>query len=138
MVMLREAGGRILDEGKGNANYFALEVDGKTVAVSPFGSQEEWWEKPSEGFRSMVKKRGCDWGVVLFLLSEHEGLWIEGSDFDATVLKGKEKVNSGDVRQARRKGLARPFSTASDFLHLVKTRVHRTGKPFLVRKPPRD
>lgn len=138
MVMLKEAGGRILDEGKGNANYFILEVDGKTVGVSPFGSQEEWWEKPSEGFRSMVKRRGCDWGVVLFLLSEHEGLWIEGSDFDTTVLKGKEKVNSGDVQQARRKGLARPFSNTIDFLRLMKTPVTRSGKPFLVRKSVTD
>lgn len=138
MVILREAGTRILDEGKDNANYFVLEVDGKTVAVSPFGSHEEWWEKPSEGFRSMATKLGCDWGVVLFLLSEHEGLWIEGLDFDSTVLKGKEKVNSGDVRQARWKGLARQFSKASDFLRLVKTPVPRSGKPFLVRKPARD
>ena len=138
MVILREAGARILDEGKGNANYFVLEIDGKTVAVSPFGSQEEWWENPSEGFRSMAKRRGCDWGVVLFLLSEHEGLWIEESDFDSTVLKGKEKVNSGDVRQARRKGLARAFSKATDFLHLVKTPVARSGKPFLVRKLAKD
>ena len=60
--------------------------------MSPFGSHEEWWEKPSEGFRSMALKLDCEWGVVLFLLSEHVGLWIERLDFDSTVLKEKKRL----------------------------------------------
>ena len=134
LTLLKSAGARVLEVGKENANYFVLEVEGRTVAISPFSSHEEWWEKPSKGFRSIVARRSCEWGVVLFFLREKEGVWIEGSDFDASVLKGREKVNSGDVEEARRRHLARPFRDAADFLRLVTTPTPISRKSFLLRK----
>ncbi|HNP81589.1 MAG TPA: hypothetical protein PKN47_09035 [Nitrospira sp.] len=136
MTVLRGVGATILEVGKGNANYFVFEFEGKTIAVSPFSSHEEWWEKPSEGFRCMTRNRGCDWGVVLFFVQDHEGVWIEGPEFDRTVLKGREKVNSNAVQEARRKKLARPFYRADEFLRLVRTPASIPPRPFLVRRTP--
>ena len=134
LTLLIAAGARILEVGKGNANYFVLEFEGRTIAVSPFSSHEEWWEKPSEGFRSIVARRSCEWGVVLFFLREKEGVWIQGSDFNAAVLRGRKKVNSGYVEEARRRHLARPFGEAADFLRLVTTPTPISRKSFLLRK----
>lgn len=134
--LLKGAGAAILEIGKGNANYFVFEFEGKTIAVSPFSSHEQWWEKPSDGFRSMTRNRGCDWGVILFFVQEHEGVWIEGPEFDKTVLKGREKINSEAVKEARRRKLARTFHNAADFLRLIKTPASIPPRPFLVRRTP--
>lgn len=136
MTVLRRAGVAILETGKGNANYFVFEYKGKTIAISPFSSHEEWWEKPSEGFRSMTRSLGCEWGVVLFFLPDHEGVWIEGTEFDKTVLKGREKINSNAVKEARRRKLAHPFYEAAEFLRIVTTPASLPPKPFLVRRTP--
>jgi hypothetical protein len=126
----------VLEEPPGNANYFLVEVDGITVAVTPFGSHEEWWDKPSKGFRQMVARQGCRWGVVLFNLPKREGLWIEGPAFDDKVLKGREreKVNSSVVREARRNRVGYAFSESNEFIAFIKNPPKHPKKPFLVPK----
>jgi hypothetical protein len=113
-------------EPHGNANYFFIKIDSTTLGVAPFCSHKEFWEKPTKVFLDKVTERGCKWGVVLFELPSKEGLWIEGPDFNDKVLKGREKVNSSDVRQARRDGIAQSFFKSSEFIELVK--------PYLIRK----
>ena len=109
---------RLLEKPSGNANYFCIEIDGVTLAVTPFGSHEEWWEKPSKGFREMVARKRCRWGVALFNLSKRDCLWIEGPDFDESVLKGREKVNSSEVQQAQRARIANAFSESGSSSNL--------------------
>ena len=125
----------VLYEPPGNANYFLVAVDGITLAVTPFGSHEEWWDKPSKGFREMVARKGCRWGVVLFNLPKRDGLWIEGPAFDEKVLKDREKVNSSVVREARRSRVGYVFSESSEFISLIRNPPKTPGKPFLIPKP---
>lgn len=124
----------VLEEPAGNANYFLVEIDGISLAVTPFGSHEEWWEKPSKGFREMVARRGSRWGVVLFNLRKKEGLWIEGPDFDESVLKGRSKVNSSEVHQAQRTRIANAFSTSQEFIELIRNPPKKPGDSYLIRK----
>lgn len=104
----------------GNANYFCVEIDDIPLAVTPFGSHFGWWEKPSQGFREMITRKGCRWGVVLFNLPKSDGWWIEGSDFDERVLKGRKKVNLSEVYQAQKEGIAKPFSESEEFIELIR------------------
>jgi len=134
MSELIKQGVRILETGKGNANYFFMEVDRNTWGISPFASHEEWWEKPSDGFRSAIKARSCKWGVVLFVLPKREGVWIPGNDFDAHVLKDKKKVNAPDVNIARHKGIARIFHEPDEFLSFVREPPEGASKHFLLPK----
>ena len=133
MTMLVVQGAHIIETGSGNANYFFMDVAGKTMGISPFASHEEWWEKPSDGFRAAIKRHSCDWGVVLFLLPKREGIWIEGKTFDEVVLKDREKVNASEVHFAIHKGVATPFSEPSEFLAILKARP-RPRAPFLISK----
>lgn len=122
------------EKPSGSANYFCVEIDGNILAVTPFGSHYEWWEKPSQGFREMVTRKGCRWGVVLFNLPKGEGLWIEGPDFDERVLKGRKKVNSSEVYQAQRARVANTFSTSKDFIELIKNPPKKPGDIYRIRK----
>lgn len=139
--LVESEGVTLLEAGTGNANYFCVEIDGKPLAVSPFGSHDEWWEKQSEGFRALVERRRCRWGVVLFVLRKSKGLWIEGSDYDAKVLKGRETVNSSEVSWAEKSGIAHPFRDASEFLRLIKDGPKTTTprhKVVLIRRDKPD
>ena len=124
----------VVEEPLGNANYFCVEIDSITLAVTPFCSHEEWWEKPSKGFREMIAGKRCRWGVVLFNLPKNEGLWIEGSAFDEKVLKGREKVNSSVVREARRNHVEHAFSESKEFIEIIRHPPKKPGKPYLVPK----
>lgn len=134
MSELTKEGVRILETGKGNSNYFLMEVDGNVWGISPFGSHEEWWDKPSDSFRSAVKARSCKWGVFLFVLPKRQALWIPGNDFDAHILKGKETVNAPDVNVALNKGIAKLFYEPAEFLILLRNPPGGTGKHFLLPK----
>jgi hypothetical protein len=125
---------RLLEEPCGNANYFCVEIDGITLAVTPFGSHEEWWQKPSKGFREMVARKRCRWGVALFNLPKRECLWIEGPDFDESVLKGREKVHSSEVHQAQRARIANAFSESREFIELIKNPPKKPGDSYLIRR----
>lgn len=125
----------VLEEPSGNANYFCVEIDGITLAVAPFCSHEEWWEKPSKGFREMVARKRCRWGVALFNLPKSEGLWIEGPAFDERVLKGREKVNSSAVREAKRSRIGYTFTESNEFIGLIKTPPKTPRKHFLIPRP---
>lgn len=127
----------VIEEPHGNANYFCIEIDSITLAVAPFCSHEEWWEKPSKGFREMIAKKRWGWGVVLFNLPKSESLWIEGPTFDEKILKGREKVNSSEVRDARRNRVAQGFSESNEFIEIIKRPPPATPrKTFLVPKRP--
>jgi hypothetical protein len=125
---------RLLEKPTGSANYFCVEIDGITLAVTPFGSHEEWWEKPSKGFREMVARKRCRWGVALFNLPKREGLWIEGSDFDESVLKERNKVHSSEVHQAQRARIANAFSESREFIELIRNPPKKPGDSYLIRK----
>jgi hypothetical protein len=125
---------RSVEEPRGNANYFLVEIDGVKLAVTPFGSHEEWWEKPSKGFRELVARERCKWGVVLFDLPKKEGLWIDGPEFDASILKGREKVNSSEVRQAKKMRIANAFSESSEFIEFIRNPPKKPGDSYLIRK----
>ncbi len=122
----------IADEPLGNANYFCIEIGPITLSVTPFCSHEEWWEKPSKGFREMVARKRCRWGVVLFNLPKSEGLWIEGPAFDEKVLRDREKVNSSVVREARRNRVGQAFSESNEFIEIIQHPPKTPGKPYLV------
>lgn len=109
--------------------------------ISPFASHDGWWEKPSKGFRDKVERHSGVWGIVLFDLWRKEGAWIEGTEFDAKVLRGCETVHSQDVDGACRNGLAISFSTPAEFVRILQgailgpegsIRKHRGG--WLVKK----
>jgi hypothetical protein len=133
MALLTAHSVRILEMGKRNANYFFMEVDGKAWRISPFASHEEWWEKPSNGFRSSLKSRCCEWRVVLFVLPKCEGVWLAGHDFDEHVLKDKSKVNAPDVHYAIDRGIATTFRDLAEFISLLRIPPRR-GTPFLLSK----
>lgn len=135
-TLKKEPGVTVLpgDEPRGNANYFCIKIDSITLGITPFGSHEEFWEKPSKGFLDKVTERGYRWGVVLFDLPQDEGLWIEGADFIDKVLKKNKKVNSSVVRQAKKARIAQPFSKNSKFIELVKCPPKNLGESYLIRK----
>lgn len=135
MSELTKEGVPILETGKGNSNYFLVEVDGNVWGISPFGSQKGWWDKPSDGFRSAINARSCKWGVVLFRCkSKWQGVWIPGSDFDAHILKGKETVNAPDVNVAISNGVAKIFHEPAELLLLLRKPPEEKGKHFLLPK----
>jgi len=134
MELLEREGIRLLETGTGNANYFCAEIDGMPLAVSPFGSHVEWWEKISDSFKSMVGARGCRWGVVLFLLPESKGIWIEGLDYEDKVLKERRKVNASYVRKAVTDGFAHPFYSIGEFVILIKEGPPSRPRSILVRR----
>lgn len=80
----------------------------------------------------MIAKKHCRWGVVLFNLPKNEGLWIKGPAFDEKVLKGREKVNSFEVREARRNRVGQAFAESKEFIEIIKRPPETLGKPFLV------
>ncbi|HNP64829.1 MAG TPA: hypothetical protein PKH39_12910 [Woeseiaceae bacterium] len=131
---LESAGAQILDVGRGNANYFLAEIAGLPIALSIFASQEQWWEKPSQGFRNLVKEKKCKWGVLLFDLKDKKALWIDGEFFDRHVLKGREKINFPDVAQAERAGYAIRVLTIEELVNLLSKPIPRLGVPRLIRK----
>lgn len=124
----------VVEKPVGNANYFCVEIAGITLAVTPFYSHDEWWDKPSKTFREMVAKKRCRWGVVLFDFPKNEGLWIEGPVFDEKVLRGREKVNSSVVREARRNHAGQAFTESKEFVEIIKHPPKTPGKPYLVPK----
>ncbi|MDR4468293.1 MAG: hypothetical protein MRJ68_08340, partial [Nitrospira sp.] len=126
----------LLEISKGSANYFFMKVEGKVYGISPFASHEEWWEKPSDGFRATLKRLGCDWGVVLFDLPKREGIWILGKDLDEQVLSGRQKINAIEVKVAIANGVAKTFESTRDFLALLGVPPKRPEKPsnILIRK----
>jgi len=82
----------------------------------------------------MVARKRCRWGVALFNLPKREGLWIEGSDFDESVLKGRNKVNSSEVHQAQRTRIANAFSESREFIELIRNPPKKPGDSYLIRK----
>jgi len=138
MDSLEYAGVRILESGTGNANYFCAEIGGAPVAISPFGSHEEFWDKVSDGFRSLVMRRACRWGVVLFVLPERKGLWIEGSNYDAQVLQKQEKVHSPEVRRAEKLGIAHAFYETKGFMDLITHGPKIRSKTVLFKRRGHD
>jgi len=136
MDLLCSGGAKILEVGRGNSNYFCAEINGKSVAISPFGSHEEFWEKVSDGFRTLYAKRACRWGVVLFILPEKRGVWIEGNDYDSHVLHDKEllKVNSLEVKKAERSGIAHSFADCAEFINLISQGPIIRPKALLIKK----
>lgn len=131
-------GAKLVEAGSGNANYFCADIDGTKVACSPFASHDGWWEKVSDGFRSLVKVRDCRWGVVLFNLPDKKAIWFEGNDYDLHVLRGHETVNKIDVTKAERKGIGQVFSNNEEFLRLLKEGIRRPLKTVLIRKTKKD
>ncbi len=135
---LQGKGAKILETTTGNANYFCVEISGAPVAVSPFGSHEGFWDKLSYGFRTRKDELGCRWGVVLFFLPGNRGLWIEGNDYDAYVLRGGEKVHSFEVERAEELGKAQPFYGGKEFLELISKGPKLRAKTMLVKKPKKS
>jgi hypothetical protein len=135
---LEREGAKILETTTGNANYFCVEISGAPVAVSPFGSHEGFWEKLSDGFRTRKDELGCRWGVVLFVLPEKRGLWIEGNDYDAYVLRGGEKVHSFEVERAEKLGKAQPFYDSKEFFELISKGPKLRARTMLVKKPKKS
>lgn len=82
----------------------------------------------------MVARERCRWGVVLFNLPKREGLWIEGHEFDRSVLKGREKVTSSEVRQAQKIRIANAFSESREFIELIRNPPKKPGDSYLIRK----
>lgn len=126
-----------IEEPRGNANYFCVKLDDIKFAVTPFASHDEWWDKPSQGFRQMVARHGASWGVVFFDLPKGEGLWIEGKDFDESLLKGREKVSASLVRHGKKLGILHPFSEIEQFIELIRNPPRKPGKPFLISRKKR-
>lgn len=108
----------------GNANYFLAEIEDRAVLVSIFASHEHWWEKPSAGFFSIVRKSmerdlTCRWGVALFRVPDGDGVWIEGAVYEETF-KWPETLNESHVRQAVEKKVARKFSDKVDLINVIR------------------
>jgi hypothetical protein len=128
----------LVEPGPGNANYFCAEIDGVQVAVSPFASHDGWWEKVSDGFRSLGKRRGCRWGVALFNLPDERGVWFEGEDYDLHVLRSHETVNKIDAQRAERLGIGHSFSNDEEFFRLIKEGIKMPLRTRLIRKTKKD
>jgi hypothetical protein len=131
-------GAKLIETRPGNANYFCAEIDGVQVAVSPFASHDGWWERVSDGFRSLVKRRDCRWGVALFHLPGRKGIWFEEEDYDFHVLRGHETVNRIDVISAERSGIGQAFSDDEEFLRLLKEGIKKPPKTVLIRKTKKE
>lgn len=139
LIEITLAGGaKLVEVGPGNANYFCAEIEGVQVVVSPFASHDGWWDKVSDGFRALVKRRGCRWGVALFNLPDKKGIWFEGEDYDLHVLRGHETVNKIDVIRAERSGTGHAFSDDEGFLRLLKEGVKKPPRTVLIRKTNKD
>ena len=134
MDSLESEGAKILDTTTGSANYFCAEIGGVPVAISPFGSHEGFWEKLSAGFRDLKEKRGCRWGVVLFVLPEKRGLWIEGDDYDTYVLQERKKVHLIEVARAEKSEKAHSFHDSKEFLDLITKGPRLRARTMLVKK----
>jgi|CXWL01.1.fsa_nt_gi hypothetical protein len=134
----RAKGAKLIEAGPGNANYFCAEIDGVQVAVSPFASHDGWWERVSEGFRSLGERRGCRWGVALFNLPEKRGVWFEGEGYDLHVLRNHETVNKIDAERAERLGIGQSFSNNEEFLRLLKEGIKKPMRTRLIRKTKKD
>jgi hypothetical protein len=73
MDLLAGEGARVLEPGRGN--YFCAEIMGSPVAISPFGSHEGFWDKVSNGIRSLYAKYGCRWGgCIVYPAGEERSL----------------------------------------------------------------
>lgn len=134
----RAKGAKLIEAGPGNANYFCTEIDGVQIAVSPFASHDGWWERVSDGFRSLLKRRGCRWGVALFDLPEKRGLWFEGEEYDPHVLRGHETVHKIDVQRAEHKGIGQSFCNDEEFLRLLKEGFKKPPRTMLIRKTKKE
>ena len=134
--LLAAEGVKILETGMGNSNYFCAEINGSPVAISPFGSHVEFWDKVSDGFRSLYLKRDCRWGVILFDLPKRRGIWLEGEDYDNQVLHDRElkKVSSHEVMKAERSGIAHSFIKCGEFVHLITHGPVTRPRAFLISK----
>jgi hypothetical protein len=135
IASLESEGARIVETGTGNANYFCASIEAAFVAISPFGSHEGFWEKLSVGFRALKDRHLCRWGVVLFVLPEKRGVWIEGNDYDDYILKGREKVHLFEVSEAERRGVAHSFGDAKEFVELITKGPKVHAKTVLIKKP---
>ena len=124
-----------------NANYFCAELDTFQILISPFASQEEWWEKPSGGFMDYVREvtsraPSCRWGIILFRVPVRApdpdvgGFWIEGADFER-ALEWPEKFNAANVRVAVKKKVAREFSDKVALIRLIRNGIE--SGPRLIR-----
>ena len=136
--IIQAKGAKLVEAGPGNANYFCVEIGGVQVAVSPFASHDGWWERVSDGFRSLGKRRGCRWGVALFNLPEKRGLWFEGKDYDLHVLRSRETVHEIDAQRAERLGIGQSFSNDEEFLRLLKEGIKKPPRTRLIRKTKKD
>lgn len=134
LEIMEGEGAKLIEVGAGNANYFCAEIDGVEIAVSPFASHDGWWEKYSDGFRSLTEKRSCRWGIALFILPEKRGIWIEGKDYEAIVLRGRETVHGIDVERAERLGIGHSFSNSPEFLQLIKAGPKPRPSKLLIRR----
>lgn len=141
-MLYEKHGIRILAEPKGkNANYFCAEIAGKDVWISPFASQERFWEKPSSGLMDKVSGPDCIWGTVHFELtsSDHRSFWTEGMVFKEKVLKDHDIVNWSNLGPAIEKGFTKEFSDIKGFLELVEGAIKkRTGKLLFKKSKGRD
>ncbi len=110
----------IVEEGSATTNYFCGDIGGVQVVISPLASHEGWWEKPSEGFASMYKRRSCKTGIVLLELkkTQVDGFWIAGQDWELFI-GHYTKINLDNVERAERKGIAHRFIDFDKFLELV-------------------
>lgn len=110
----------------GKANYFIAEIKGLKVCVSVFASHEQFWQKPSAGFLSIVRKTmardpTCRWGVALLTVPDGNGVWIEGAEYEKTFeCKWPEKLNEFYVGQAVEKKVARKFSNTVDLINVIR------------------
>jgi len=119
-ALQKMSGIHILEECNSAKNYFCADVGGIQVAISPLASHEGLWEKPSDGFVDMCKRRGCKWGIVLLELrkSQVDGFWIPGGDWQS-FFGHYTKIHSDNVERAERKGMAHRFRNFDKFLELV-------------------
>lgn len=119
-ALQKRSGVNILEGGNASTNCFCADVGGAQVAISPLASHEGWWEKPSDGFVRMYKRRGCKWGIVLLELrkSQVDGFGMQGPDFES-FFGHCTKVHSDDIEGAERKGVAYRFRDFEKFLELV-------------------
>jgi hypothetical protein len=77
MDLLSGEGARVLEPGRGK--YFCAEIMGSPVAISPFGSHEGFWDKVSNGIRSLYAKYGCRWGLYCLSCRRREESGLKGT-----------------------------------------------------------
>lgn len=108
----------------GNANFFYAEIGRVQILISPFASQEEWWQRPSDGFMNYVREvssrePSCRWGIILFRVPDGDGVWVEGAKFEK-ILEWPEKFTKSNVKEAIRKKVAREFSDRDELIYLIR------------------